>query len=77
MNLREKYPVSKEREKYIELIAKIIDLRKEKKITQEELGKKVNLTQPQIARIENFMLKPKLETIVNIVLALDGNIDIL
>jgi len=77
MNLREKYPISKEKEKYIELIAKIIDLRKEKGITQEELGKRVNLTQPQIARIENFNLKPKFETIVNIVLALDSNIDII
>lgn len=49
---------------------KIKQLRKEKKITQSELGKRMGISQQQIAQYENGKLKPKLETLHRIADAL-------
>ncbi len=49
---------------------KIKQLRKEKKITQSELGKRMGISQQQIAQYENGKLNPKLETLHRIADAL-------
>lgn len=50
---------------------KIKKIRKEKNITQRELGERMGISQQQIAQYENGKLKPKLETIGRIADALE------
>ncbi len=50
---------------------KIKKIRKEKNITQRELGERMGVSQQQIAQYENGKLKPKLETICRIADALE------
>lgn len=67
--------ISKERKLEIEiaayLIEKIIDRRRELRLTQSELANKVNMTQSQIARLENHNSIPKLNTLIAIANALN------
>ena len=49
---------------------KIKQLRKERNITQSELGKRMGISQQQIAQYENGRLNPKLETLHRIADAL-------
>lgn len=49
---------------------KIKEVRKQKSLTQKELGKRAGISQQQIAQYENGKLKPKIETIEKIADAL-------
>lgn len=49
---------------------KIKEVRKQKSLTQKELGKRAGISQQQIAQYENGKLKPKIETIDKIAVAL-------
>lgn len=59
------------------IIDELVRRRKEKGITQEELGKSTNLTQSVIARFEAKKVIPKLDTVVKIAHALGCEIKIL
>lgn len=48
------------------LIDRIIELRKESGMTQKELAEAANLAQPAIARMENKMATPQLDTLLKI-----------
>ena len=50
---------------------KIKQIRKEKGMTQKQLGEKLNITQQQIAQYENGKLNPKLDTLERIASALE------
>ncbi|OJF91686.1 helix-turn-helix domain-containing protein [Alkalibacterium sp. 20] len=63
--------LSEEEKEMIELTALLASYRKEKKMTQEELAEKTNLTQAQIARIENFSQSPSLRTLSKVASGLD------
>jgi transcriptional regulator with XRE-family HTH domain len=63
--------ISQEEKDLIELTALLAHLRKNKNITQEELAAKVNVTQAQIARVENYSYTPTLKTITKIASGLD------
>ena len=63
--------LSEEEKEMIELTALLASYRKEKKMTQEELAGKTNLTQAQIARIENFSQSPSLRTLSKVASGLD------
>ncbi len=49
-------------------------LRKAKKLTQEELGKKVGVQKAQISKIENHTKDVRFETILKVFRALDAKI---
>ena len=63
--------ISQEEKDLIELTALLTNLRKNKNITQAELAAKVNVTQAQIARVENYSYIPTLKTITKIARGLD------
>lgn len=58
--------ISQEDKNIIELTALLASLRKEKKMTQKELAEKINVSQAQIARVENYTYTPTLKTITKI-----------
>ena len=61
----------------LKVISQIIELRQRLKVTQAELGKRIGVSQPFVARIENDDTSNlSLETLVKIIEALDGEIDI-
>ena len=59
------------------IIEKIVDFRKHKGITQKELADMCGLKQPAIARIENRVNSPQLDTIIKIFDALDLKIEVI
>ena len=69
--LREKY--EKKRLK-LDLGREVIELRKAKGITQEELAKLVGTRRPNISRIERGEQNVSIETIYKLVKALDGEL---
>lgn len=52
------------------LVESIVARRKQLKLTQSELGAKVNMSQSQIARVENGTTVPRLNTVIAIANAL-------
>ena len=52
--------------KEIEFIEKLIKLRYEKKLSQQDIAEKLNMKQPAIARIESARTSPSLNTIIKI-----------
>lgn len=54
----------------IAIIDKLVALRKEKGLTQRELAKASNLTQPAIARLESKSAIPQLDTLLKVADAL-------
>lgn len=58
------------------IIDKLIEQRKTKGWTQQELAKATNLTQSVIARMESKKAIPQLDTLVKVVLALDCNLEV-
>lgn len=54
-----------------ELVSTIIARRKKLGLTQEELGNRANLSQSQIARLENSSQIPRLDTVVRVALSLN------
>ncbi len=62
-------------ELYAEYIGQVIrELRKEKKLTQEELGKLVGVKKSQISKLENSFTNVRVETILKVFHALDSRI---
>jgi transcriptional regulator with XRE-family HTH domain len=55
----------------IELMAAIAKIRKQRKMTQEQLAQKANVTQTQVARVENLTYAPSLDTLAKILHGLD------
>ena len=78
--LLEEDPLLKEELQKLEpkyqLIGKIIELRKEKKLTQADLAKRINDRQANIARLENGNSNPSLEKILKIAKGLDAELKI-
>lgn len=52
-------------------------LRQNKKLTQEKLAEKADLSQQHISRIENGIVEPKCQTIFKLTYALDISVDTL
>ncbi len=63
--------ISQEEKNLIELTALLTSIRKDKNITQKDLANKVDVTQAQIARVENYSYTPTLKTITKIASGLD------
>lgn len=55
----------------LELMAAIAKVRKQKCLTQEQLAQKANVTQAQVARVENLSYAPSLNTLTKILNGLD------
>lgn len=61
----------------LKVIGQIVELRQKLKMTQAELAQRIGVSQPFIARIENDEASNlSLETLVKIVEALDGELEI-
>ena len=61
----------------LKVIHQIVELRQKLKLTQVELGRRIGVSQPFIARLENDETSNlSLETLVKIVEALNGQLDI-
>lgn len=58
------------------IINTIISTRKKKGLTQKEVAEMTGLKQPAIARIENNVNSPQLDTLIKILDALDLKIEI-
>ena len=58
------------------IINTIISTRKKKGLTQKEVAEMTGLKQPTIARIENNVNSPQLDTVIKILDALDLKIEI-
>ncbi len=63
--------LTEEEKAELELMAAIAKVRKQRKMTQEQLAQKANLTQAQIARVENLSYAPSLDTLAKILKGLD------
>ncbi|MBE0701214.1 MAG: helix-turn-helix transcriptional regulator [Acholeplasmataceae bacterium] len=59
------------------IIEKMVEFRKNKGITQKELADKCGLKQSAIARIENRVNSPQLDTIIKIFDALDLKVEVI
>lgn len=62
--------------KEIEFIEKLIKLRYENNLSQQELANKLNMKQPAIARIESARISPSLNTIIKILDAYGFSLEI-
>lgn len=58
----------------VTIIDELIELRKEKGLTQRELAKAANLAQPAIARLESKAATPQLDTLLKVAAALGYNL---
>lgn len=54
----------------VAIIDQLIELRKEKGLTQRELAEAANLAQPAIARLESKAAVPQLDTLLKVATAL-------
>ncbi|MGI6249703.1 MAG: helix-turn-helix domain-containing protein [Acutalibacteraceae bacterium] len=54
----------------VAIIDELIEIRKEKGLTQRELAEAANLAQPAIARLESKAVTPQLDTLLKIAAAL-------
>lgn len=61
-------------DKCIAIIDSLIAVRKEKRITQKDLAKAANLSQPAIARFESKSATPQLDTLLKVASALGCDI---
>ena len=59
-----------------ELIEKMVQLRKEKGLSQRDLCKLINMKQPYLVKVETKKVSPSLNTLVKILSALDCKIEI-
>jgi len=66
--------ISPEERSELELMATIAAVRKTKRLTQQELARRANVTQAQVARVENFSYAPSLTTLAKILGGLDLDI---
>ena len=58
----------------MELGAKLKDMRQQKKLTQEELADRCELTKGYISQLENDLTSPSIATLVDLLNALGGNL---
>ena len=58
------------------LIETLINIRKEKHLSQRDLCKLIDMKQPYLVKIENKKVSPNLNTILKILDALDCNLEI-
>jgi DNA-binding XRE family transcriptional regulator len=73
-NLRKKIEAGVQR---LKVVSRIVELREQSGITQAELARRIGVSQPFIAKIENDQAANlSLETLVKIVTALNGELDI-
>lgn len=63
-------------DKCIAIIDRLIELRKAKGLTQKDLAKAANLTQPAIARLERKGTIPQLDTLLKVANALDYELEL-
>jgi transcriptional regulator with XRE-family HTH domain len=56
------------------IIDELIELRKAQGLTQSQLAKAANLTQPAIARLESKAATPQLDTLIKVTTALGCNL---
>ncbi len=63
-------------DKCTSIIDELVKLRKAKGITQKELAKAANLTQPAIARLESKATTPQLNTLLKVATALDYELEL-
>lgn len=63
-------------DKCTSIIDELVKLRKAKGITQKELAKAANLTQPAIARLESKATTPQLDTLLKVATALDYELEL-
>ena len=61
----------------IAIIDELIAIRKAKGLTQRELAKAADLTQPAIARLESKSSIPQLDTLLKVAAALDHTIGLI
>lgn len=59
-----------------EIMEKIIEARKEKNISQKELGKILNVNQSAIARLESARIVPRLDTLIDVLYPLGYTIQV-
>lgn len=59
----------------MEVVAKLITIRKEKNMTQGELAEKIGMQQNQISRFENLKVTPTLETVIKIAKGLNSKVE--
>lgn len=71
MSWEEKFKLSEEEKKEIELIISVISERKEQNISQRDLAKMTGLKQSTISRMEKEIVSPRLDTLIKIINALD------
>lgn len=58
------------------VMQEFVRLRKEKKITQEELARRTGIARPNIARMENGSYNPTIEMMVRLAAGIDMHLDI-
>lgn len=63
-------------DKCIAIIDELIALRKAKGLTQRDLAKAANLTQPAIARLESKAAIPQLDTLLKVAAALNYELEL-
>lgn len=69
---REEFVINK---KY-KIIEKLIKIRKEKNMSQEQLCSKINMKQPSLARIEKGVVTPGIDTFLKILYPMGYTIEI-
>jgi len=62
---------------YVSMGARIRELRKKKRLTQERLAERVDISTPFLGHIERGNRTPSLETLVRIANALETTLDVL
>lgn len=60
----------------IELLGKILEIRKEKGLTQAEFAKLCNIKQEYLARLEKSKTAPQIDTLLKILIPLGYKLDI-
>ena len=60
----------------VELMGKIIEIRKELGLTQSEIKKKCNIKQEYLARLEKSKTAPQIDTLLKILVPLGYKLDI-
>ena len=63
--------LSAEEKSELELMAMLAMVRKQRKMKQAQLAEKANVTQAQIARVENLTYSPSLDTLTKILNGLE------
>ncbi len=63
-------------DKWADIIEKLVEIRKEKGLTQKELAIAANLAQPALARMERKNTVPQLDTLLKVANALEYDLEL-